>query len=189
MNTRKRLLSALRLYGDFFRVGLFTFGGGWSIVAQLGRLYVDERGVLSAQELVDLTSVAKSMPGIMIVNASMIIGYHMGGYLSGLACMLGISTPPLLILSVVTWFYTEFAGSAVMAAAMAGVRAAVVPIVGYAALTMIRGSIHGLLTVGIALLSFVAYYFFGLGSIATTLLGAFCGLLAADIAEKRGALK
>ena len=57
---------------EFLRFGVFTFGGGWSIIAQMQQLYVEKKKVITSQELLDLTSVAKSMPGTLIANVAML---------------------------------------------------------------------------------------------------------------------
>lgn len=183
----KQIKTLLNLFWDFFKIGLFTFGGGWSIVAQMQKLYVESRQVIKNEDLIDLTSVGRSLPGIMIINVSMLFGYRMAGYAGGLACIFGISLPPLLILSVITFFYTAFSQSIWVAAAMTGVRAAVVPIIAYAAMTMVKSSIRNIPCVLVALLAFAAYHFVGLSCIWIILIGAICGfILSAYTVRKNG---
>ena len=74
-----------QLLKEFIRFGCFTFGGGWSIVAQMQQLYVEKKKVITSQELMDLTSVAKTLPGTMIANVAMLYGYRAGGLPGGLA--------------------------------------------------------------------------------------------------------
>ena len=64
---------------EFMRFGCFTFGGGWSIIAQMQQLYVEKEKVITSEELLDLTSVAKSLPGAMIANVAMLYGYRAAG--------------------------------------------------------------------------------------------------------------
>ena len=85
----------------YLRIGLFTFGGGWSIVAQMKREFVDRKGVITEEELTDLTSVGRSLPGTMIGNVSFMFGYHIGGIACGFAALVGIAFWPFVILSVV----------------------------------------------------------------------------------------
>ncbi len=63
---------ALILFGQFFQFGCFTFGGGWSIVAQMQKLYVEKEKTITSQELLDITSVGRSLPGTMIGNVAML---------------------------------------------------------------------------------------------------------------------
>ena len=126
---REKIKTALSLYLYFFKIGWFTFGGGWSIVAQIQTDFVEKKKVMEDQELLDITSVGKSLPGIMICNSTYLFGYHQGGALGGVLALLGIATPPLIILSAVTFFYHTLRDNMYVARAMAGVRAVVVSII------------------------------------------------------------
>lgn len=182
----KNVKSIITLFCDFFKIGMFTFGGGWSIVAQMQKLYVEDLKVISNEELIDLTGVGRSLPGIMIVNVSMLFGHRFAGYPGGLACILGISMPPFIVLTIITFFYTAFKDSALVAAAMFGVRAAVVPIIAYAARSMVKSSIRCVSAFFIAALAFFAYHFVGLGCLWIILLSAATGIVLAILRDKKG---
>ena len=77
------------LFFFFFRIGFFTFGGGWSIIAQMTREFVEKRKWLTNEELMDMVSVAQSLPGIMIINCSVQFGYALGGVFCAFAAALG----------------------------------------------------------------------------------------------------
>ena len=98
---------ALELFLYFFKIGFYTFGGGWSIVAQIQQEYVQKKGWITDEDLLDITSVGRSLPGLMIGNVSYLFGYHVAGFPGALACLLGISLPSLIVLTVVTWCYTH----------------------------------------------------------------------------------
>lgn len=175
-----------KLFLDFLKIGTFTYGGGWSIVSQMQKLYVEKRNWLSSEELMDLTSVGRSLPGIMIVNVSMLFGYRLAGYLGGLACVLGIALPPMAILSIITCFYSIFQSSAIVAAAMSGLRAAVVPVIAYAAATMTKSSMKNIPCAFATLISFVAYYFFNLSCICIIIIGIASGFIISEYYERKG---
>ena len=90
------------LFWQFFKFGCYTFGGGWSIVAQMQKEYVQKRGWLTEEDLLDITSVGRSLPGLMIGNVSYLFGYHVAGFPGAIACVTGMCIPPLLILTAVT---------------------------------------------------------------------------------------
>ena len=75
----KRARQVLGLFFQFMKFGLFTFGGGWSIVAQMQKLYVEQEKVITSEELLDLTSVGRSLPGTMIGNVAVLYGYRVAG--------------------------------------------------------------------------------------------------------------
>ena len=66
----KNARGALRIFLQFLKFGCFTFGGGLNIIAQMQRLYVDEEKRISSVELLDLTSVARSLPGLFVGNVA-----------------------------------------------------------------------------------------------------------------------
>ena len=85
MTKAERVARALQLFRFFVKIGFFTFGGGWSILAQMQSEFVERRQWLTQEELLDIVSVGRSLPGIMIANISALFGYHMGGALSAAA--------------------------------------------------------------------------------------------------------
>ena len=95
-----------KLYLQFLKFGAFTFGGGWSIVAQMKILYVDYEHSLTDEELLDITSIGRSLPGTMIGNIAMLYGHRIAGFFGGAACMFGMITVPMIVLLIITSFYT-----------------------------------------------------------------------------------
>ena len=126
MEKLKRCFSLLLF---FMKIGCFTFGGGWSLLAQMEKEFVDRRKWITKEELLDIVSVGKSIPGIMITNISMIFGYRMEGYIGGFICVIGITIPAIVILSIVTYFYDYLKNNYWVSAALTGIRAAVPAIV------------------------------------------------------------
>lgn len=133
----KRARQVLELFLQFMKFGLFTFGGGWSIIAQMQKLYVEQEHTITSEELLDLTSVGRSLPGTMIGNVAMLYGYRVAGIAGSMACLFGMILPPMAILAVITQFYTAFQSNLWVAAAMHGIRAAVVPIMISAVIGMV----------------------------------------------------
>ena len=137
---KEKISDALFLFRYFFHISWFTFGGGWSIVAQMEKEFVDKRKEISSQELLDIISVGRSLPGTMISNIAYLFGYSRCGFLGGILSVLGIVIPPMLILSLVTMGYTAFRNNLYVAKMLTGVRAAVVPIIFVAALKLRKGA-------------------------------------------------
>lgn len=184
----KRLKILSRLLLDFLRIGTFTFGGGWSIVAQMRELYVQNRKVLRDEELLDMISVGRSLPGIMGCNIALLFGYHTAGIPGGVICLFGMVLPPLLILIVVSFFYEAFRTNPWVISAMGGMRAAVVPIIISAAWNMLKGSFKFPPCYAIAVVVFVLYLFFNVSCVWLTVLGLVAGILVSEYYERRGGL-
>lgn len=178
---------AWKLFVQFFWFGCFTFGGGWSIVAQMRERYVEKEGTLTNEDLLDLTSIGRSLPGTMIGNIAMFYGYRRAGLPGGAACVLGMVLPPTLILLGVTCGYAALQGNLWAMAAMRGVRAAVVPIILSALASMVRGALRFPPCAAVAAVAFALYTFFGVSSVWLVVLGAACGLLICEGYERREA--
>lgn len=181
----KRIKESFQLFLTFFKLGCFTFGGGWSIVAQLQRIYVEGKKCITEEELLDMTSVGRSLPGTMIGNVAMLFGHRFCGVVGGVACVLGIVLPPMIMLSVIALFYTAFRNNIWIAAAMSGVRAAVVPIIFSAAVGMVKGAFKFPPCIFVMLLTLGLYLFFNVSGVALVLIGAVCGILISEIYERR----
>lgn len=172
---------------DFMRFGCLTFGGGMSIIAQMQQLYVEKRKVLSAQELLDLTSVAKSLPGTMIGNVAMFYGYRVAGLAGGFVAVFGMTVPPMLILILVSFGYQAFRSNYWVSAAMEGMQAAVVPIIISAAVGMRKGSIQYPPCLIVLILGIAIFLFTDISPIYLILFGVLSGILIGSYYERREA--
>lgn len=142
----------LDIFLCFLRFGCFTFGGGWSIVAQIQKEYVEKKGWITDEELLNFTSVARSMPGLMIGNISILFGYQVAGPAGAVAALFGMIVPPFFIMILVTSAYAIFRNHPIVSKAMMGVRAAVVPIIAGALIKLLKAGIRDtcgiLITIG-----------------------------------------
>ena len=187
MHQSSNLKKSAKLFGQFFLLGCYTFGGGWSIVAQMQKMYVIREKTLTEEELLDITSVGRSLPGTMIGNVACLYGYHVAGVLGALACIFGMILPPMIILSAITFFYTKFRDNVYVARAMVGVRAAVVPIIGNALLALWKSAFKWKVCYLAAFAAFALYIFWDVTCILLVLMGIVFGLVASEIhARKEG---
>ena len=154
-------------------------------MAQIQKEYVQKREWLTEEELLDITSVGRSLPGLMIGNVSYLFGYHAAGFPGALACVAGMCIPPLLILTVVTWCYAQVKDNVYVSRAMVGVRAAVAPIIASAALGLRKAALTDRFGYVVLLLGFVLYLFFGMNCITIVLLGGLLGFLWSTWRERR----
>lgn len=177
----------LTLLLDFVRFGCFTFGGGLSIISQMQQLYVEQKKTITAEELVDLTSVAKSLPGAMIGNVGMLYGYRCGGLLGGFLCVFGMCIPPMVILILVSLGYTTFRTNYWVSAAMEGIQAAVPAIIATACLGLVKGSIRDWVGVVIAAIAVAAYLLLGVSMLTLIVFGIVCGLILGEIRTRKEA--
>lgn len=185
----KKQKELLTLLAEFIRFGIFTFGGGWSIIAQMQQLYVEKKKTMTSEELLDLTSVAKSVPGTMISNVAMLYGYRVQGLAGGIACVIGMCAPPMFVLILISFFYSAFRDNYWVNAAMMGMQAAVVPIIASAAGNMIKGSVQYPPCVLVIGVSAALYLFVDINPIFLVILGVIAGLLIGGYYERKEARK
>ena len=86
-------------------ISAFTFGGGFVIVTFMKHKFVDELHWIDEQEMLDFTALAQSCPGAIAVNAAILVGWNVYGFAGMIVATLGTILPPMIILSVVSFFY------------------------------------------------------------------------------------
>ena len=159
------------------KISCFTFGGGWSILAQMQKEFSEKRGWISEEELMDFASVGRSLPGIMILNNTTMFGYRLGGVLGAIIADIGLVVPPLVVICIVTGFYDAIKDNIWVAKAMVGVRAAVVPVILEATVKLGKKGLVDKIALGIMLAALVLCLFTNVGNVAIVVLGAVAGLL------------
>ena len=182
---KEKVKRAFSLYFYFFKIGWFTFGGGWSIVAQMQTDFVDKKKTIESQELLDIVSVGRSLPGTMIGNVAYLFGHHQGGIFCGIMAVLGIVTPPLIILSIVTFFYTQVRDNLGVEKALTGVRAVVAPVILSAVIRLNKGAFPQTACYVLCAIGCVLSLFFKINCVFIVLLGVVAGLLLNRGKEER----
>lgn len=119
------------LFTSFFKIGGFTFGGGWAMISLIEKEVVEKRGWLSKEEFLDNLAVAQSLPGILAVNMSVAIGDKLRGMRGSICAAGGTILLPFLIILVIAIFLTPdlIKNNAVIAAIFKGVRPAVTALI------------------------------------------------------------
>ena len=173
------------IFQNFFRFGCFTFGGGWSIVAQIQKEYVEKKKWITAEELLDFTSVGRSLPGLMIGNASVLFGYQAAGLAGALAALFGVIVPPFLIMIGVTVIYGLVKDNPYVARAMMGVRAAVAPIIISALVKLFKAGMKDAFCYVVAIAAMALSLFTDISNILIVVMGAAAGLIWGEVRERR----
>ena len=118
-----------KLFITTFNISAFTFGGGYVIVSLMRKKFVDELKWIDEEEMLDLAAIAQSCPGAIAVNASIIVGFRLAGYLGALVATVATVLPPLIILSVVSVGYTAFKNSLIVKYVLKGMQAGVLAVI------------------------------------------------------------
>ena len=96
----------IKLYFEFFKIGLFSIGGGLATLPFLQDL-ADKTDWLTASELVDMIAISESTPGAIGINTATFVGYKAGGVIGGITTTLGIITPSIIIILLIAHFFKK----------------------------------------------------------------------------------
>lgn len=135
MKTAKEYLS---LFISMLKIGLFTFGGGYAMIALLENEFVSKKKWLEKDEFLDVAAIAESTPGPIAINAATYIGYKNAGVIGSTIATLGICIPSFVIIYVISLFFDEFLSLTYVAYAFKGIQVCVVYLILSAGLKMLK---------------------------------------------------
>ena len=168
-----------QLFASMLYISAFTFGGGFVIITFMKRKFVDEKHWIDEQEMLDLTALAQSCPGAIAVNAAILVGWRVGGWLGMAAAVLGTIIPPMVILSAISFFYTAFAANPYVALVLRGMQAGVAAVILDVVCSLGVKVVKGRSWVDIAILvaAFAATFFFKVNVIYIIVAAALIGVV------------
>lgn len=154
---KKSLIKTLaELFLTFFRIGLFTFGGGYAMISIIEHDCVEKREWITHDDMMNITVIAESTPGPVAINCATFVGYKRAG-LPGAACAtLGVVLPSFIIIYLISLFLNGLLEIKAVASAFRGIKLAVGVLIVQAAVNMIRKMKKDALAVTILSLSFAA---------------------------------
>ena len=166
-----------KLFKSTFIISAFTIGGGFVIISLLKAKFVDEYKWLDDKEALNLVAIAQSAPGIMAVNASIIIGYKLAGIMGSLVAILATVIPPLFTLSVVAYSYDIFASNQYVQLLLKGMQCGATAIIINVAIDLLKKELKKKLLIPIFIIvgTFVANYFFDVNLMYAILVDALIG--------------
>ena len=117
--------SLWKLFATFFKIGAFTFGGGYAMISIIENECVTEKKWLTHDEMMDITVVAESTPGPLAINTATFVGYKVGGVLGSCAATAGVVLPSLIIISIIAMYLENFLEIKWVKSAFEGIKIAV----------------------------------------------------------------
>lgn len=166
-----------QLFLSTLYISAFTFGGGFVIVTFMKKKFVDELHWIDEDEMLDLTAIAQSSPGSIAVNAAILVGWRVGGAAGIAIAVLGTLLPPMLILSMISFFYAAFASNRYVVLTLRGMQAGVAAVI----LDVVCGlgskvvKEHSALSIALMLCAFAATFFFKINVVFILLAAASVG--------------
>lgn len=176
----------LQLFLTFFKIGLFTFGGGYAMLPLLQDEIVRRHKWATDEELMDYYSIGQCTPGIISVNVATFIGTRLYGKTGGTLATLAIVLPSLIIITLIAAVLQRFMHNEYLAHAFAGIRIAVTALILNTLFGMWKKGIKGYAGYAVFAVSFAVLFFFNVSAILIVIFASLAGLL---IYRKRGEKK
>jgi chromate transporter len=127
-------------FRTFFKIGMFTLGGGYAMIPIIEADVVDKHHWVSKEEFLDLIAIAQSCPGVFAINISIFIGYKLRKVGGAIACALGTALPSFLIILAIAMFFHQFEDNPIVAAMFRGIRPAVVALIAVPTFNLARSA-------------------------------------------------
>lgn len=167
---------ALGLFATFFKIGAFTFGGGYAMIPLIQREIVDKKQWATNEDLLDIIAIAESTPGPIAVNAATFIGSKIDGFFGALFATLGVVLPSFITILAVSFAIAQFEHIKIVQYAFMGIRAAVLALIIRALAAMYKECPKSPLSYIIAAAAFFAAAFTSINTIFIILGCAAVGL-------------
>ena len=126
------------LFWTFFKIGAFTFGGGYAMVALLQNEFVEEKKWVTKEEFLDMVAIAESTPGPVAVNSATYIGYKIEGAAGAAASTVAVCLPSFAVIYLISLFFDQFLRLSVVASAFHGIQVCVIYLILTAGLKMLK---------------------------------------------------
>ena len=137
------------LFFTFFKIGLFTFGGGYAMIALLEEEFIQRRKWLDKDEFLDMTAIAESTPGPVAINSATYLGYKLAKVPGAATATVAVCLPSFLIIYAISLFFEQFTQLTVIASAFKGIQVCVIYLIFSAGVRMLKALDKSLFATGV----------------------------------------
>ncbi len=180
-----RLATARTLFWTFFKIGAFTFGGGYAMIPLVQREVAENHKWLDEEDILSVIAISESTPGPIAINMATFVGYRTAGILGSTFATLGVVLPSFIIILLVSGVLREFYHLDAVRYAFEGIRAGVLALIFKALWSLYKKCPHGLLSYILMAAAFVVAAFTDVSALVVILGCALCGLLSSLIMARR----
>lgn len=178
----KKIKGYLSLFLTMLKIGLFTFGGGYAMIALFENEFVEKKKWLEKDEFLDVAAIAESTPGPIAINAATYIGYKNAGIIGSIIATLGICIPSFIIVYAISLFFDAFLSLTLVAYAFKGIQICVVYLILTAGLKMLahmKKNAFNIIIISITLICMVVFSLFAVkfSTIFYMMLSGACGVV------------
>ena len=155
----------LEMFTTFFKIGIFTLGGGYAMIPLIEEEVVNRHKWVSKDEMLDLIAIAQSCPGVFAINIAIFIGYKLNKTRGAICSTLGTALPSFLIILLIAIFFHQFEDNKIVAAMFKGIRPAVVALIAVPTFNMAKRAQLNKWTIWIPIVSALAIWLMGVSPI------------------------
>ena len=135
----EKFKNSIKHFLTMFKIGLFTFGGGYAMLALLENEFVEKKGWLTKEEFLNMLAIGESTPGPIAINSATFIGYKTAGVMGSAFATLGVCLPSFIIIYIISLFFDAFLSLKFVEYAFLGIRACVVYLIASAGFKLFKG--------------------------------------------------
>ena len=174
----------LDIFLTFFKIGAFTFGGGYAMLPIIQKEIVDNKKWFNDEEFLDSIAVTNSLPGLLAINCATFVGYRVAGFAGAISAVLGAVVPSFTIILVIAIFFDSIKENPLVEYIFSGVRPAVVALIAYALVKLIKSMGANLVNISVSLAVLLSILFLNFHPIATIIICGCLGFLLHGKEEK-----
>ena len=152
----KKLKELLSLFLTMFKIGLFTFGGGYAMISIIEREIVEKKKIIDHKEYLDIIAIAESSPGPIAVNTATYVGYKANGVIGSIFSTLGVVLPSFLIVYIISFFFEQFLALEYVGYAFRGIQTCVAFLIISAGIKMLKKLEKSIFNYVMVLIFFIA---------------------------------
>ncbi len=173
-----------QLFATFFKIGAFTFGGGYAMIPLIQREVSEKRKWITDEEILEIVAIAESTPGPIAINSATFVGYKTCGFWGSFACTLGVVLPSFLIILCISGILELVQDYRAVKYAFMGIRAGVLALILKALIKMYKACPKGLISYIVMALSFILAAIVKIDVIIVVIVCAIIGLVSSFVAER-----
>lgn len=166
----------LDLFITWFKLGLFTFGGGYAMLPLIQREIIEKKHWATEDEIMNYYAIGQVTPGIIAVNTATFIGYFQKGIIGGIVATLGVVSPSLIIITLIANLITNFSDLVIVQHAMAGIRVAVSCLMIIAIRNLYKSNVKDKVSFIIAFITFIVSYFTSISTVFIVIIAGVVGI-------------
>lgn len=164
-----------QLYWAWFRMGLFTFGGGYAMLPMIQKEVIERYHWATEDEILNYYAIGQCTPGVIAVNTATFVGYKVDGVKGGIISTLGVVTPSLIIITVISALISGFSDVPVVQHALAGIRVGVCVLMFVSIKNLMQKGLKNLPSWVIFALAFILSYFTRISTVILVILAGVAG--------------